>query len=575
MSSDKFAFSPRAPAERFRIGAALLVLCTVIAYLPVVHAGFIWDDNLLLTGNAQMRSARGLAEIWVGKNSCDYTPLTLTVFWFEHALWGYKPIGYHLVNILLHALAAVLLYRNLSILRIRGAWLAALLFAIHPVNVASVAWIAELKNTLSGVFFFASILAFLVWRQKTNEHSYAGSLLLFALAGLSKGAVVTLPIVLCGCILWMNRRLTRADLIRLLPFAVIATVVGLLTFHYQARAPDYHLFSFDLAARGARAGSVIWLYLGEIFWPIKLSPMFAQWQPNLRSAMAFLPALLFAGALAILFWKDKNWGRVPVFVVGYFLLVLSPALGFVWMALQQQVACADWWQYLAAPGIFAGVAAGFCMMSDRFRNARLPLCVLLCIALSMLLIQTWRRGKIYDSMETYCRAVLAETPHVWTLQTNLGVVLAQRGGFAEAITHHRQALRDNPRYMEAHNNLGNALRRLGNLPEAESEFRAALQFNPTNPVVLSNLADTCFALGKIRDALAADAEAIRCDRYNSKRYTAFGLKLAANKQFEQAIVCFRNALVLTPRDAATQQYLSRALTAAGRSKVGSSHEHLP
>jgi Flp pilus assembly protein TadD len=575
MSSDEFAYTSRTLPERRQIGTALLVLCTVIAYLPVINAGFIWDDDLLLTRNAQIQSAQGLGEIWLGKNSCDYTPLTLTVLWFEHALWGYTPTGYHLVNILLHAFAAVLLWRNLSILRIRGAWVAALLFAIHPVNVASVAWIAELKNTLSGVFFFASILAFLLWWKKTNENFYFGSLLLFALAGLSKGAVVTLPVVLCGCLLWMNKKVTRADLIRLLPFALIATTVGLLTVRYQSRAPDYQLFSFDLASRVARAGTTIWLYLSEIFWPIKLSPMFAQWQPNVRSAMAFLPTAICAGLLSILFWKRKNWGRAPIFVFGYFLLLLSPALGFVWMALQQQIACADWWQYLAAPGIFAGVAAGFCVISDRFRNARLPLFALLGFVLSFLLIQTWRRGEIYESAEAYCRAVLAETPHVWTLQTNLGIALERRGEFAEAIAHHRQSLRDNPKYMEAHNNLGNALRGLGNLREAESEFRTALQFNRANPVVLSNLADTCFALGKIGDALAADAEAIRFDRYNSKRYTAFGLKLAANKQFEQAIICFRNALVLAPNDAATERYLSRALTAGGRSKVEFRHERLP
>ena len=575
MSPDQFAFSWRNPAERFRIGAALLVLCTAIAYFPVINAGFIWDDDLLLTANPQMRTAWGLTEIWLGQSSCDYTPLTLTAFWFEHALWGDAPPGYHLVNILLHALAAALLWRNLSILRVRGAWLAALLFAIHPVNVASIAWIAELKNTLSGVLFFASILAFLQWRERTNENFYVASLLLFALAGLSKGAVITLPLVLCGCLLWMNSKLTRIDLIRLLPFAFIATVVGFLTVHYQSRAPDYHLFSFDLPSRIARACTVVWAYFSEIFWPIKLSPMIAQWQPNVRSATAFLPALILAGTLSILVWKRKNWGPAPLFVFSYFLLLLSPALGFVWMALQQEVACADWWQYLAAPGIFAGVAAGFCMICDRFRNARLPLYALLCVALSMLLIQTWRRGKVYGTVETYCRAVLAATPHIWTVQTNLGVILAQRGEFAEAIAHHQQALRDNPRYMEAHNNLGNALRALGHSREAESQFRTALQFNPANPVIWSNLADTCFALGKIHDALAADAEAIKFDRYNSKRYTAFGLKLAANKQFEQAIVCFRNALVLAPTDVATQQYLSRALTAAGRSKVEFRHERLP
>ena len=177
----------------------------------------------------------------------------------------------------------------------------------------------------------------------------------------------------------------------------------------------------------------------------------------------------------------------------------------------------------------------------------------------MLMIQTWRRGAIYESMETYCRAVLAENPHAWALQTNLGVVLAQRGEFEQAIAHHRQALRDNPRYMQAHNNLGNALRAVGNLHGAESEFLSALQLSPSNPIVLANLADTYFAEGRIGEALAADAEAIKVDRYNPQRYTEFGLKLAANKQFEQAIVCFRNALLLAPNDVANQAYLLRAL----------------
>ena len=161
MSLDETTVSPRPPLEQFRLGAALLFFCAVIAYLPAINAGFIWDDDLLLTANPQMGSVRGLGEIWLGRNCCDYTPVTLTAFWLEHELWGDTATGYHVVNILLHALAAVLLWHNLSILRIRGSWLAALLFVIHPVNVASVAWIAELKNTLSAVFFFASILAFL------------------------------------------------------------------------------------------------------------------------------------------------------------------------------------------------------------------------------------------------------------------------------------------------------------------------------------------------------------------------------------------------------------------------------
>ena len=217
--------------------------------------------------------------------------------------------------------------------------------------------------------------------------------------------------------------------------------------------------------------------------------MFGQWQPNIRAGVVYVPTLSALAAFATFLWKAKSWGRSFLFASGYYLLMLLPVLGFVWMALQQEVSAADWWQYLAAPGIFAGVAAGFCTFSNRIKSGRLALHLLLCLALAVLLIQTWHREAIYQSMETYCRAVAAENPHAWTLQTNLGVVLAQRGEFEQAAAHHRQALRDNPRYMKAHNNLGNALRARGKVPEAEAEYRCALQLDSSNPIIWANLAD--------------------------------------------------------------------------------------
>jgi tetratricopeptide (TPR) repeat protein len=558
------------PLRRFKLFAALLVLCTVIAYFPATGAGFIWDSDLLLTANPQMQSVHGLKEIWLGKNSCDYTPLTLTTFWLEKRLWGDTPVGYHIVNILLHALAAVLLWRTLLILRIPGSWLAALLFVMHPITVASVAWVAELKNTLSGVLFFASILAFIGSHKRNSTKLYVLSIVLFALAGLSKGAVATMPIVLCGYILWTNGRITRRDLVQVAPFALMALAIAFLTIRFQFGAIDYGLFSYNLPSRIVRAGTVVWLYLREILFPITLSPMLPQWQPNIRSPVAYLPALLVVAVLGLFFWKRKSWGRPFLFASGYYLCMLLPVLGFVWMALQQETSCTDWWQYLAAPGIFAGVAAGFALISNAVsKKSRLQLHVLVCVALALLLAQTWRRGAIYESMETYCRAVLAENPHLWTLQTNLGVVLGQRGEFEQAIACHRQALRDNPRFMRAHNNLGNALSAMGNRREAEAEFLSALRLRPSNAVVLGNLASNYFRQGKIREAFAADAEAIKADRYNPRRYAEFGFKLAANKEFEQAIVCFRNALLLNPRDTSIQVSLAKTLIAAGHGRDAS------
>jgi tetratricopeptide (TPR) repeat protein len=555
--------------SRRRLGllAALLVLSAVIAYAPAIGGGFIWDDDLLLTANPQMQNVEGLKEIWLGKNSCDYTPLTLTTFWLEKRLWHETPSGYHVVNILLHALATVLLWRVLETLRIRGSWFAALLFAIHPVTVASVAWIAELKNTLSAALFVASILAFLVFHKRCRNtlHLYFLSLVLFALAGLSKGAVVAMPVVLCACILWTDRKITRRDFVRIAPFGLVALLVAFLTIHYQSFAADYGLFPSNLAARISRAGAMVWLYLREIFFPFGLSPMLAQWQPNVRSPFVYLPALLLVAVTSLFFWKRKSWGRPLLFVSGYYLCMLIPVLGFFWMTLQQEISCADWWQYFAAPGIFAGIAAGFAMaLHAASKKARLCLRVAGCVVVLLLLVHTWRRTAIYHSRETYCRAVLAEEPHLWTLQTNLGVVLKQQGKFEEAIARFRQALRDNPRFMQAHNNLGNALSAAGRWQEAEAEFLSALALSPSNPVLLGNLADNYFRQGNIGKALAADAAAITHDRYNPQRYAEFGLKLATNRQPEQAIVCFKKALLLNPRDIGTQLLLARALIATGR-----------
>jgi protein O-mannosyl-transferase len=573
MSSESLVTCQTAPVRqvstafggRSLLLGALLVLCVLVAYFPAIRAGFVWDDNLLVTANPQMQSAQGLKEIWLGKNSCDYTPLTSTAFWLEKEAWQNTPTGYHVVNLLIHAMAVILLWRILMELRIPGAWLAAFLFAIHPVMVASVAWVAELKNTLSATLFFGSILMFLVFRRQKRAWMYALALMFFCLAGLSKGAVVTLPIVLCGALLWTNRKITRGDLLQIAPFGAAAMAIACLTVRYQSHASNYGLYSPHFPARVVHAFALIWLYLRQLVFPVGLSPILPQWHSSVHSAVAYLPAFSVAAVLGILFWKCKTWGRPLLLVFGYYVCLLLPVLGLVWMALQQEVSCADWWQYLAAPGILSGIAAAFTLaMRGGSKKTQLILSVTGCVVLSLLLVQTWRRTAIYQSMETFCRAVLAENPHAWTLQTNLGVELQRRGQFEQAIAHHRQALRDNPRFMEAHNNLGNALSAAGRWDQAETEFLQALRLSPSNPVILGNLSDNYFRQEKIGKALAADAAAIRKDRYNPRRYVEFGVKLAANRQFNQAVVCFKNALMLDPRDIVTRVHLARALTATGR-----------
>jgi tetratricopeptide (TPR) repeat protein len=543
--------------------AALLILLTVLAYLPAIGAGYIWDDDTLLTANPQMRSIQGLGEIWRGEHSRDYTPVTLTSFWAEWRLWGNNPTGYHVVNILLHALSAVLVWLILGRLRVPGAWLGALLFAIHPVNVASVAWIAERKNTLSAAFFFGALLLFLGYREGRDGKrvaAYVGSLGLFVLAALSKGAVVTLPAVLLLCVWWKDRKVTRRDLIAVIPYAVIAIAAALLTIRFQARAQHYGLLPDSLDYRVARAGAAIWFYLGALIWPGGMSPMRAPWLPNLRSPLTYLPALVAAGAWALFFRKRGSWGRPLLFAYTYYLIMLLPVLGFVWMTLMQETPSADWWQYTAAPGIFACVAAGAVTAGGRWRMV-MPLA---CIGIALLLIQTWRRAAIYESMESYCVAVTAEDPHAWTLENNLGIMLKRRGRFAESAACYRQALRDNPGYVEAHVNLGNTLGASGDPAGEEAEFRRADQMRPGDPDLLEDLANLYAAEGRTDEALASEAEAVKAEPGSVARLARFGVMLAANGRFAEAEGCFRQAVEIAPNFLLVRIELCQALIHEGK-----------
>lgn len=540
--------------------AALLILVTVAAYLPAIGAGYIWDDDTLVTANPQMHGIGGLGQIWRGEDSRDYTPVTLSGFWLEDRLWGDDPVGYHVVNILLHALCAVLLWLILARLRVPGAWLGALLFAIHPVNVASVAWIAELKNTLSAAFFFGSIFAWLVARDGNRRWAYAGSLGLFILAALSKGAVVTMPAVLLLCTLWQDRKITWRGLVPLIPYAIIAIGAALVTIRFQSLAPHYGgLLPDSLPYRISRAGADIWFYLGALFWPAGLSPMRAPWLPELRSPIAYLPAIAAAGTLALMYWKRRTWGRPFLFAYGYYLVMLLPVLGFVWMALLQETPGTDWWQYLAGPGILACVAGGAALAARKWRAAT----PVIAVAVALLFVQTWRRAAIYQDMETYCRAVTAEDPRAWTLENNLGIMLKRKGRFAESEACYHQALLDNPGYVEAHINLGNTLAAAGDSASAEAEYRVAIQMRPGDVASLQALADLLFAEGRLSEAIPVEEAAVKAAPGNVMGLCKLGELLGRTGRFAEAAGCFREAAALEPESIAIRIELCQALVAGG------------
>jgi len=223
----------------------VLVVMVIVAYFPVWRAGFVWDDDFMVTANSCVVGPYGLKEIWTTK-AADVCPLTTTTFWLEYKLWGPAPMPYHLVNVLLHGLGAVVLWRVLRQLQAPGAWLGAALWALHPVMAESVAWITEMKNTESGLFYLLAILFFVkalravdLEKRKAWDVNYALALLFSALAMASKSSTVVLPVVLCLCAWWVDRRWNWHRLAKVVPIflmALLATAVSIWTQNLELAA---------------------------------------------------------------------------------------------------------------------------------------------------------------------------------------------------------------------------------------------------------------------------------------------------------------------------------------------------
>ena len=213
--------------------ALALMLITLVTYAPVWHAGFIWDDKELLVDNPLVRASDGLYRFWFTTEALDYYPLTSSLCWLEWRLWGSSATGYHVVNVFLHAANAALLWIILRRLKVPGAWLAGLIFAIHPVTVATAAWVSEQKSTLSMLFYLLAILLYLRFDEKGSWRSYGLALGAFLLALLSKTAVVMLPVVLLGCVWWQRRSVRGKDVIRSVPFFALSLILGLVTVWFQ------------------------------------------------------------------------------------------------------------------------------------------------------------------------------------------------------------------------------------------------------------------------------------------------------------------------------------------------------
>src|ERR1035441_9200976 len=403
----------------------LLILATLMADQPAWHGQRLWDDDKPLT-QPELRSLSGLGRIWTDIGATQqYYPLSFTAFWVQHRLWGDSTLGYHLVNILLHCLSALLFLAILRWLEVPGAWLAAAIFALHPVHVESVAWMSQLKNTLSGLLYLSSVLAYLGFDRTRKKRLYALALGLFLLALLSKTATVTLPAALLVIFWWKRGRLSwKQDASPLAPFFLAGLAAGLVTIClerglYGAQGAD---FQFSLLERCLIAGHAIWFHLGKLLWPADLLFIYPRWQIS----QAAWPQYLYpAAVLALLagLWRLLYWSRAPLAALLLFIGALFPTLGFFNVSTFRYTFVNDHHQYLASLGIIALVAAGVTKAWGRIQSpkskvqspmspsprpsphrmerGRSFLRAMSCGALVLALgILAWRQARIYVGEET-------------------------------------------------------------------------------------------------------------------------------------------------------------------------------
>ncbi len=482
------------------LGALLLAGLVLAAYRPLLPGSFLMDDRRLVgSDNPLVNGQEGPLTIWF---HADFA-LSTFAFWAEWLAFGKNPGGYHAVNLALHALSAVLVWRLLARLKIPGAWLAGAIFAVHPVCVATVGRIAELKNTLSLPLFLASFWLYL--RYETGTLRPAGgalclacSLAAFVLALLAKTSTVMLPLLLLAWAAWERGRVTRLDLLHTSPYFVLALGFGLLSVWFQKHQA---LAGATLAAQSfwerlALAGRAFWFYLGKALWPVNLNLVYPQWKAEAASPAAWAPVLLCGAAAAACWRYRRSWGRQVMFGLGCFAVTLFPALGFFDAQYLTRWQVSDHLQYLPLIAPVALAAAGMASLPGAAFSRGAAAAVV--VALSVLCFD---RARVFSTEEGLLRDTVARNPAAWGVQNDLGAVLAARGEYGEAKGCFEASLRAKADYPEAHVNLGRILLMQGQVEEAEEHFLEAVKVQPQNAEAHRSLGNILARQGKPGEAL--------------------------------------------------------------------------
>ncbi|MHB8898636.1 MAG: tetratricopeptide repeat protein, partial [Thermoguttaceae bacterium] len=547
---------------------AAIAAVTLLAYQPAWRGEPLWDDDAHLT-TAALSSWGGLWRIWTDFTvTQQYYPVTSSAFWLMNRLWGHEPLGYHVVNILLHATSAFLIARILRRWSVPGAVVAAVIFALHPVHVESVAWMSELKNTLSGLFYLGALASYLKFDDRRDRRYYAAALVLFVLALGSKTVTATLPVAILVALWWLRGRLDwRRDALPLAPFFAAGAVAGIGTAWLEVAwvGASGEAFGLSSVERLLLAGRAVWFYAAKLVWPVPLMFTYPRW----TISQAVWWQYLFPAALALVLaasWTVRRRTRTPLAVALFFCITLTPAIGIVNVYPFRFSYVADHFQYLASIGPIAAMAAALTWLARR-RLPSLPEAAVAALIAVPLLALTFENSRQYANEEVLYRTTLQKNPDSLVARNNLALLLLQgpAEGWAEGMEHARAAVQIDPKDAESHDNLGVACQRMLRFEDAIGEHVEAIRLKPDLVQAYDNLAIAQAALGRLDQAIASWEALLKITPDNAQALSDLSRVLIRRGRTHEAVRRARQAAAVDPQSAQLQMGLGNALQAAGSS----------
>ncbi len=560
----------------------VLFAAVLIAYVPALMGGFIWDDDYYVTENQTLRSAKGLWHLWFNIGATpQYYPLVFSTFWVEYHLWGLNPFGYHLTNVLLHTLNSLLIFGVLSYLRVPGALLVAVIFGLHPVHVESVAWITERKNVLSCFCYLMSLnvavrffrvepgaqLARAPGSPRSRWGLYVAGLLFYVAALLSKTVTCSLPAIVLVILWWKRDRIAKREALLMAPFFGVGLALGLVTIWMEKNVVGAFGEQWDLSIidRCLVAGRVLWFYVGKLLWPDPLAFTYPRWAIDSAVAWQYAFPIGVVIVVAGLWFLRGRIGKAPLAAVLFFIITLSPALGFIDVFPMQYSYVADHFQYHASIGMIALLAGIITtligLLALQPRRWGYAACGLWLIALAVL---TFRQGFAYEGLVPLWEHTIKSNPDSWLAHNNIGCELYEAGEKERGLYHFKESLRANPNYANAHVNFGNTLLDQGKTDQALESYRRATELDSYDPTPHFSIATVMLQNQRLDEAEVHFRKAIELHPKHADALNSLALIRGVQGDDEQAIDYHRRAIEVNPRLTPARVGLGMALARGGQ-----------